>query len=309
VSKRQRDSREYARRMRMIQERATARKGRMRRATAAIATVLVVFAVMIVAKLGGAGEGGGGEQASPFPTGEAAAAIVAELTSVPPATLDQVGTGSAAGAGSAATLPKPITGQQVLTDGGKPLVLYVGAEYCPFCAAQRWPVVVALSRFGTFSGLAITASASDDVYPNTPTVSFHGSTYTSDVLTFQGVETSSRTRKGGSYAPLDQLTAQQAQLVQQFNAPPYVDAKSAGSIPFIDFANQAIAGGASFSPGLLAGMTAEQVTATLADPGSDITKAIVGNANAITAVLCKVTGGKPANVCTTPAVTAFQGKV
>ncbi|WP_327009276.1 DUF929 domain-containing protein [Dactylosporangium sp. NBC_01737] len=289
--------------MRMIQERATARHGRMRRANAAIAAVLVVFAVMIVAKLGGAGEGGGGEQASPFPTGDAAAAIVTTLTSVPPAVLDQVGTGSAE------VLPQPVTGQQVLTDGGKPLVLYVGAEYCPFCAAQRWPVVVALSRFGTFSGLTITASASDDVYPNTPTVSFHGSTYTSDVLTFQGVETSSRTRKGGSYTPLDQLTPQQAQLVQKFNAPPYVDAKSAGSIPFIDFANQAIAGGASFSPQLLAGMTAQQVATALSDPGSPVAKAVNGNANAITAVLCKLTAGKPANVCTTPAVTAFQGKV
>lgn len=288
--------------MRMIQERATARKGRMRRATAAIAAVLVVFAVMIVAKLAGAGSG---TQApvSAFPTGEAAAAIVAKVTSVPPATLDQIG------AGSAEVLPKAVTGQQILTEGGKPLVLYVGAEYCPFCAAQRWPVVVALSRFGTFTGLAISASASDDVYPDTPTVSFHGSSYTSDLLTFQGVETSSRTRKGSSYTPLDQLTPAQAQLVQKFNAPPYVDAKSAGSIPFVDFANQAITSGASFSPDLLAGMTAEQVAAALSDPGSEIGKAIGGNANAITAVLCKITGGKPANVCTTQAVTVFQGKV
>ncbi|MDG6102638.1 DUF929 family protein [Dactylosporangium aurantiacum] len=303
MSKRQRDSREYARRMRMIQERTAARKGRMRRANISIVAVLAVFAVMVVAKLGGAGGGGGGEPAAPFPTGEAAAAIVASLTSVPAATLDQVGTGSAE------ILPKPVTGQQVLTEGGKPLVLYVGAEYCPFCAAQRWPVVVALSRFGTFSGLTITASASDDVYPNTPTVSFHGSTYTSDVLTFQGVETSGRTRQGGSYAPLDQLTPQQAKVVQQFNAPPYVDAKSAGTIPFIDFANQALAGGASFSPELLAGMSAQQVTAALSDPDSEIAKAVLGNANAITTVLCKLTDGKPANVCTGPAATAFQGKI
>lgn len=303
VSKRQRDSREYARRMRKIQERATARHRRMRRANVAIAAVLVVFAVMVVAKLGGAGEGGGGEPASPFPTGDAAAAIVTSLTSVPAATLDQVGTGSAE------VLPKAVTGQQVLTEGGKPLVLYVGAEYCPFCAAQRWPVVVALSRFGTFSGLTITASASDDVYPNTPTVSFHGSSYSSDLLTFQGVETSGRTRQGGSYAPLDQLTPQQAKLVQQFNAPPYVDAKSAGAIPFVDFANQAVAAGASFSPELLAGMTAQQVTAALSDPDSEVAKAVLGNANAITTVLCKLTGDKPANVCTSPAATAFQGKI
>ncbi len=34
---------------------------------------------------------------------------------------------------------------------GKPEVLFVGAEFCPFCAAERWPLIVALSRFGHFS--------------------------------------------------------------------------------------------------------------------------------------------------------------
>ena len=41
------------------------------------------------------------------------------------------------------------TGQPALTSGGKPEILYVGAEYCPYCAAERWAMVVALSRFGT----------------------------------------------------------------------------------------------------------------------------------------------------------------
>jgi hypothetical protein len=61
---------------------------------------------------------------------------------------------------------------------GKPLVVYIGAEYCPFCAAQRWPLVVALSRFGTFSGLSVTRSASEDVFPDTATLSFHSASYT-----------------------------------------------------------------------------------------------------------------------------------
>ena len=34
-----------------------------------------------------------------------------------------------------------------------PEVLYLGAEYCPYCAAQRWTTIIALSRFGTWSGL------------------------------------------------------------------------------------------------------------------------------------------------------------
>jgi hypothetical protein len=32
-------------------------------------------------------------------------------------------------------------------------MLYIGAEYCPYCAAERWPLVMALSKFGTFSNL------------------------------------------------------------------------------------------------------------------------------------------------------------
>jgi hypothetical protein len=60
-------------------------------------------------------------------------------------------------------------------------VLYAGAEYCPFCAAERWALATALSRFGTFTNLGTTASAGGQEYaPNTATLSFHGATYTSN---------------------------------------------------------------------------------------------------------------------------------
>ncbi|MGH3290263.1 MAG: DUF929 family protein, partial [Trebonia sp.] len=45
-----------------------------------------------------------------------------------------------------------------LTRGGKPEVLYVGAEYCPYCAMENWPLIVALSRFGQFTGLTTSRS-------------------------------------------------------------------------------------------------------------------------------------------------------
>ncbi|WP_238016081.1 DUF929 family protein [Dactylosporangium sp. AC04546] len=298
MSRRQRDARDYARRMRVIQERSDARRGRMRWATTAIVVVVLAFGVLVVAKLGGAGEGG--ETAAPVPTGDAAAAVVSGLTSVPAATLNSVARGNNP------TLPDLTTGQEVLKDGGKPLVLYVGAEYCPFCAAQRWPVVIALSRFGTFQGLTLSHSASDDTFPDTPTVSFHGSTYTSQYLTFQGVETSTNERKGGSYAPLDTLTPQQQQIVAKYNAPPYVDAQSAGAIPFLTFANQGLMAGSSFSPQLLKGMTHAEIVSAAADPQSSLGRTVDGNANAMTALLCRLTGGQPGDVCTSPAVTAFE---
>ncbi|GAA2362103.1 DUF929 family protein [Dactylosporangium salmoneum] len=302
MSKRQRDSREYARRMRMIQERAAARHSRLRTAYLAIGAVLLVFAVMIVVRLGSGTGGGGGQAPSALPTGAAAAEITAGVTSVPAATLDQVGKGSAQ------VLPTVVTGQQTLTEGGKPLLLYVGAEYCPFCAAQRWPVVVALSRFGTFSNLALTTSAADDVFPNTPTLSFHGSTYTSQYIVFQGVETTTNVRKNGQYTPLDQLTAAQAQIVQKFNAPPYVPKDSAGSIPFMDFANRAVLAGSSYSPELLENHSHAQIVAAIKDPSTQLGGAIDGNANALTALICKLTGAQPADVCSSAAVKAFQGE-
>jgi hypothetical protein len=301
VSKRQRDSREYARRMKLIQERATARRGRLRVAYSAIGAVLLVFAVMIVVKLG-SGAGGGGTAPSALPTGAAAAEIIQGVTTVPAATLDAVGKGGAQ------VLPSPITGQPALTDGGKPLILYVGAEYCPFCAAQRWPVVVALSRFGTFTNLGLTTSAADDSYPNTPTLSFHGSSYTSQYIAFQGVETTTNVRKNGQYEPLDKLTDAQAQILQKYNAPPYVPQESAGSIPFMDFANKAVLAGATYSPELLESHTHAEVVAAIKDPNSQLGRAINGNANALTALICRITGAQPADVCSSTAVKAFQGE-
>src|SRR5204862_473860 len=126
---------------------------------------------------------------------------------------------------------------------GKALVVYIGAEYCPFCAAERWPIVIALSRFGTFSGLQLTTSASDDAFPNTPTFSFHGATYQSKYLTLQAVEL--RTRTG---EPLDALTAEQQQVFTTYDAAPYTS--KPGTIPFIDFGGRYLVNGATYDAGV-----------------------------------------------------------
>ena len=46
-------------------------------------------------------------------------------------------------------------------------MLYIGAEFCPYCAAMRWSMAVALSRFGTFTPLHGIHSSSTDVDPST----------------------------------------------------------------------------------------------------------------------------------------------
>jgi hypothetical protein len=122
------------------------------------------------------------------------------------------------------------------------------------------------------------------------------------------VETNTNVRVGRQYGPLDTLTAQQQQIMAKYNAPPYVDAQSAGAIPFVDFANRALTAGSSFSPQLLAGMSATDVAAALSDGDSPVGQAVTANANAITALLCRLTDGQPDDVCSGPAVAAFQGR-
>src|SRR5207245_8284001 len=96
------------------------------------------------------------------------------------------------------------SGTLLVGGDGQPEVLYGGAEWCPCCAAERWAMVVALSHFGSFSGLHFTTSASNDVFPDTHTLSFNGSTYTSAYLRFVPVELEDR-----NHGPLQTLDSQE----------------------------------------------------------------------------------------------------
>lgn len=254
--------------------------------------VVLVVAALVVVKVSGVGDR---TVAQPAATGAAADQVVTAVSSVPAAVLDQVG------AGSGVTPPKHLDAPALTTDG-KPRVLYVGAEYCPYCAAERWAVVVAMSRFGTYSGLGETASAAQDVFPSTPTLSFHGSSYTSQTVAFTGVETESNEVAGSGYAPLDSLSPADEQLFSTYNAPPYVE--SGGSIPFVDIGGTYLISGASFTPQVLQGMTHEQVAVALADPTSPVAKSVDGAANVVTAAVCTTTKQLPAAVCGSAGVQA-----
>ena len=230
------------------------------------------------------------------PSTTANAAVISAVTTVPVSTFDQVGVGTSN------NHPSPIDAP-ALTRNGKPRVLYVGAEFCPFCAAQRWAVVAAMARFGTFTGLGQTTSASDDVYPDTATLSFHGSTYTSRYLSFTGVETTSNKRQGNGYAALDTLTPADNKLFTTYNAPPYVKGQG-GSIPFIDLGGTFVSSGASYDPQLLAGKTHPQIAHALTDPRSTLARAIDGTANVYAAALCELTRNQPVAVCGSAGVRA-----
>ena len=286
-------ARERARLLREQRERREARRRRLIRVGVPVLVVVLVIAVLVAVKVIGqpaATDAGG----SPPASSAAPAAVTQAIAGVPAATFDTVGVGSVAAS------PTAISGP-ALTADGKPRVLYVGAEYCPFCAAERWAMATALARFGTFTGLGETTSASADVFPNTATLSFHGANYSSDLLSFTGVETTTNVPSGNGYTTLDTPTATDQALIKQYN--------SSGSIPFVDIGNKYMISGASFDPSVLQGLSHEQIAAKLADPASPVALAVDGTANVISAAICTLTNNQPAAVCNSTGVVAGAGKL
>src|SRR6202046_2342352 len=267
-----------------------------------VAVIAVVVAFVLASSNGGSSGSTSGSTAAP-PTGGALTSVVDQLTSVPAGTLDQVG------AGQTQAHPTSITGT-ALTSGGTPEVLYIGAEYCPYCAAERWALIVALSRFGKFSGLAPIRSAAKDgggnaqPFPLSPTGTFAKSTYTSKYLTFTPVEgyTNIPDTATGFYTVLQAPTAAQQALLNKY------DAANQGAIPFIDYGNRYISVGASYNPGILSGLTWAQIADDLHDPSTPVAKSVLGTANFATAAICSLTNNQPASACTAT-VRALQAKI
>jgi len=204
-----------------------------------------------------------------------------ELTSFNSTYMSDVGSGSG-------VLPSAISGGS-LTSNGKPEVFYMGGEYCPFCGVTRWSMVIALSKFGNFTGLEYMLSSGTDVNANTPTFTFANATYTSPYISLVTVE--HWDRSDITYQP---LTTDEQSLVSQYD--------SAGSIPFIDFANQYSIVGAVGGLGAidLSGMNWTQVITQLGAPGSSTAQAIIGEANYFISAICAIDGKQPSPVCSQP---------
>ncbi|HUY96159.1 MAG TPA: DUF929 family protein [Verrucomicrobiae bacterium] len=223
----------------------------------------------------------------------APASLVHTVTSVPTSAFDAVGRGNAA------VPPTKITGAEMRHDG-KPEMLFIGAEYCPYCALARWGLVAALSRFGHFRNLHTIRSSSVDVFPNTATFSFFGAHYTSRYLSFVPVEHQTNIPGSGIYASgtlLQGLTAQQNRLWSRYGG---------GGYPFIDVGGR-YAQGPVVPDNLVAdinGRSWDAIAADLGRPSTGAAKDILGEANLYTAEICKLTGERPAAVCRSSGVAA-----
>ena len=310
MGKASRTKRDGTRQQKIAAQRAAGRRAEIRNRVLIISGVTVVIIAVVLAfvvvKLNSK-SAASASGVSNGPTGAALSSVVTDTTSVPASTLDKVGAGSGVSA-----LPVTLKGGSPLTSGGKPEVLYMGAEYCPYCAAERWAMVVALSRFGTFSGLSTVHSGnnSGEPYPNTPTWTFLHATYTSKYLVFSHVEmqTNIPTSGGTSYTTLQTPTSAQQALLAKYDAPPYVPSADNGAIPFIDLGNEYMISGASYSPQVLQGKSWSQIATALQDPTSPIAEAVDGTANYLTATICKLTGNQPATACT-PVVKQLEAKL
>src|SRR5215475_4382603 len=223
------------------------------------------------------------------------ASVASQVTGVPAATLDRVGKG---------TVPAFTRGQPpftagsgpAVTSGGKPEMLYIGAEFCPYFAAMRWSMAVALSRFGTLTPLHGIHSSPTDAHPNTATLTFYKTGYHSNYLAFTPVEVQTVSR-----ARLQDPTAAQNAIWARYEPDP-----NNRGYPFIAFGNKLVMKAPIYDTGVLQGKSWSQIAAALKDPASPVAQGVNGAANYITSAICQMTNNQPANVCSSAAVTAVK---
>ena len=239
----------------------------------------------------------------------APAQITQLVTGVPASTLNRVGAGESR---------NPITSQEFgiskghggLTSDGKPEVVLVALAWCPHCAANSWGLAVALSRFGTLTGLGeintgthFCKVAEDPCnlnplfcFPYTDGLSFLHAVYRSPYISFASVVW--QDVNGHNLQKPTRREEHSLGTVHLANTAPALDI--GGALGF---------GGSGYDPGTLAHKSWSQIAGSLADPHNRVAREVDGLANLWTAAICTVTKGRPANVCKSRGVQAAAAAV
>ena len=167
--------------------------------------------------------------------------------------------------------------------GGKLTVFFMGAEYCPYSAAERWAIVRSLQKFGQWEGLKQTISAArDQPFLNLPTYDFTEATYNSPHIEFVAREIKDR-----EFKPFQKLMKTEEKIVRKH------DPKK--EIPFLLLGGRFMQIGSGFPPKIFIGHTFRQTETELKKVESEIRKTIDEEANIITALLCL--SGLPPELC------------
>lgn len=265
--------------------RAKVRAKQRNRRIVTISIVVAIIAVVVVLYLVvEAASNVAGNQYSTDIGQPVSSAVLSDLTGVSNATL------SAVGAPASVTPPTSISGT-ALTLNGKPEIIYIGGEFCPFCAVERWSLIIALSHFGTFSGLEYMQSSSTDTNPNTPTFTFANANFTSKYIVFTPIEELNRAE-----TTVTTLDSTQSSLYSQYGT--CASTGESGGIPFVDIANAYVVNcGAQFSLPQIAGDNWTTVASQLNTGSTTVAQEMDGAANTLITAICKIDGGQPTSVC------------
>jgi Domain of unknown function (DUF929) len=251
-------------------------------AIGSVVLVAVIVVTLIVVKVaGGGGSSTGGSVSSPALGAPIPAAITTRLASIPLSTLVTAPTSGLS------TSPQPISDPALKVDG-KPDLLYIGAEFCPICAAERWAMYVALSKFGTFRPQPgrIHSAVRDG---NIETLTFYKTTYTSPYLTFTPLETTTNQPNGNYYVTLETPTPAQQKLWA---------AHTGQSFPWLDFGGKAELTSAQYDPAQLEGVSFDNIASVIGNNSTAIGADVDASAKVLIQSICNtLTGKKPASIC------------
>ena len=235
--------------------------------------------------------------------------LLNEVTQVPMSVFNRVGVNAP---NVQVDPPVYAAGQPRLRYDDKVGVFYEGNEYSPFAVAQKWALIVALSRFGTFTNLGNTTSSPTDYYPSSEGFTLWKVNYVSDYVALRAVERAANVLDAkGNWLSLTIPNAYDRALLAKYDTtrffPQFHGQRSYdGTVPFVSIGNAYLAVGSLFTPGALTGHGRDDLASTLTDPTNDTTKAIVAAANYFSAAVCAVDGQQPSTVCASPGVTAAK---
>ena len=262
----------------------SARKARIRRNRAVgiwavILVIVVVICLVAVSSLAGVSTPAG--SSSPASGATVPPAILSRLQSIPVNTL------VSAPAGGLDVSPTGIADPR-LTAGGKPELLYIGAEFCPVCATERWAMYVALSKFGTFvpqPGEIHSALRDGDIQ----TLTFYKTKFVSRYLTFTPVETTTNEPDGDYYVNLQKPTATELQLWKSHTGE---------SFPWLDFGGAKELSSAQYDPSALEGMTFDGIASQIGNNSTAVGADVDASAKVLIQTICStLTSNKPQALC------------